>query len=184
MPSAGDAPTMAAVAEGVLSGERVYCPWHQSVFNALSGDLEEPPGVSSGASFKVRLEGDQVVVVVPDEKVERRTLAMCRCDSRADGRTFVILGAAGPAGRGGDLAAGGLYRGKSCMITREQPLPYDRPLLSKGYLSGEAGAEGLPWRTPEFYRDHDIEVQLGREIDRVEAAAQTIKFADGGYPEL
>lgn len=28
------------LAEGVLSGERVYCPWHQSVFNAISGDLE------------------------------------------------------------------------------------------------------------------------------------------------
>ena len=85
------------LAEGVLSGERVYCPWHQSVFNALSGDLEEPPGFDALPRFEVRLEGDQVVVRVPDEKVERRTPAMCGCDQKADGRTFVILALAGPA---------------------------------------------------------------------------------------
>src|SRR5512143_2251277 len=77
------------LAEGVLSGERVYCPWHQSVFNALSGDLEEPPGFDAVPRFEVRLEGDQVIVAVPDEKVERRTMAMCRCNTQADGRTFV-----------------------------------------------------------------------------------------------
>lgn len=167
------------LAEGVLSGERVYCPWHQSVFNALSGDLEEPPGFDAVPRFEVRLEGDQVVVAVPDEQVERRTPAMCKCDSRADGRTFVILGAGGAGQAAAETLRQVGFKGKILLITREQALPYDRPLLSKGYLSGEAGAEGLPWRAPEFYRDHDIEVQLGREIDRVEAGAQTIKFADG-----
>ena len=82
------------LAEGVLSGERVYCPWHQSVFNALSGDLEEPPGFDAVPRFEVRVEGDQVVVQVPDEKVERRTPDMCQCDSHADGRTFARLDAA------------------------------------------------------------------------------------------
>ena len=167
------------LAEGVLSGERVYCPWHQSVFNALSGDLEEPPGFDALPRFEVRLEGDQVVVRVPDEKVERRTPAMCGCDQKADGRTFVILGAGGAGNAAAETLRQAGFKGKILMITREQALPYDRPLLSKGYLSGEAGAEWLPWRTPGFYREHDIEVLLGREITRMDAAAQTITFADG-----
>ncbi len=167
------------LAEGVLSGARVYCPWHQSVFNAISGDLEEPPGFDAVPRFEVRVEGDQVIVAVPDEKVERRTMAMCRGDSRADSRTFVILGAGGAGNAAAETLRQVGFKGKLVMLTREQALPYDRPLLSKGYLSGEAGAEWLPWRTPEFYREHDIEVLKGREIAQVDAAARTVKFADG-----
>lgn len=168
------------LAEGVLTGERVYCPWHQSVFNALSGDLEEPPGFDAVPRFEVRLAGDQVVVAVPDGQVERRTPAMCKCDSRADGRTFAILGAGGAGLAAAETLRQVGFKGKILMITREQALPYDRPSLSKGYLSGEAGAEGLPWRAPEFYRDHDLDVLLGREIAQLDTAAQTIKFTSGG----
>lgn len=167
------------LAEGVLSGERVYCPWHQSVFNALSGDLEEPPGFDAVPRFEVRLEGDQVVVTVPDGKVERRTPEMCKCNTAADKRTFAILGAGGAGNAAAETLRQVGFKGKILMITREQALPYDRPLLSKGYLSGEAGAEWLPWRTPEFYREHDIEVLQRREIGQVDAAARTIRFADG-----
>jgi apoptosis-inducing factor 3 len=167
------------LAEGVLSGDRVYCPWHQSIFNAISGDLEEPPGFDAVPRFEVRVEGDQIVVVVPDDKVERRTPAMCRCDSRADGRTFVILGAGGAGNAAAETLRQVGFKGKILMITREQALPYDRPLLSKGYLSGEAGAGWLPWRTPEFYRDHDIVILQGKEIAQVDTTARTIMFADG-----
>ncbi len=121
-----------------------------------------------------------MVVRVPDDKVERRTPAMCRCDSRADGRTFAILGAGGAGNAAAETLRQVGFKGKISMITREQALPYDRPLLSKGYLSGEAGAEWLPWRTREFYRDHDIDVLLAREIAQVDTAAQTIKFTGGG----
>ncbi len=167
------------LAEGVLSGERVYCPWHQSVFNALSGDLEEPPGLDAVPRFPVRLEGDQVVVQVPDEKVERRTPEMCRCNAAADKRTFAILGAGGAGNAAAETLRQAGFQGKILMITREEVLPYDRPLLSKGYLAGEAGAEWLPWRTPEFYREHGIEVMPGREITRMDAAAKTVRFGDG-----
>ncbi len=109
----------------------------------------------------VRVEGDDVIVKVPEKAEGRRTPAMVRRDP-ADDRTLVILG----AGAAGNAAAETLrqdgFRGRMVMITQEQRLPYDRPNLSKGYLSGEAGPEALPWRTPEFYRDHDIEVMLGQ----------------------
>jgi NADPH-dependent 2,4-dienoyl-CoA reductase/sulfur reductase-like enzyme len=65
------------------------------------------------------------------------------------------------------------------MITQELRLPYDRPNLSKGYLSGDAGPEALPWRTPEFYRDYGIEVLVGQRVARVEVPLKTLNFADG-----
>lgn len=38
---------------GVISGHKVRCPWHGSCFNALTGDLEEFPGIDSLPCHKV-----------------------------------------------------------------------------------------------------------------------------------
>ena len=40
------------LAEGALCGERAYCPFHQSAFNIISGDLEEPPGNGCRAALR------------------------------------------------------------------------------------------------------------------------------------
>lgn len=166
------------LAEGVLSGHRVICPWHQAVFDVMNGDLEEPPALDSEPCYAVRVEGDEVIVTVPEKAENRRTPAMARRNP-ADDRTLVILG----AGAAGHAAAETLrqdgFTGRVVMITHEARLPYDRPNLSKGYLSGDAGPEALPWRTAEFYRDHDIEVWLGHRVTRVEVPLKTLTFADG-----
>jgi NADPH-dependent 2,4-dienoyl-CoA reductase/sulfur reductase-like enzyme/nitrite reductase/ring-hydroxylating ferredoxin subunit len=165
--------------DGALSGNRVVCPWHQAVFDVMTGNLEEPPALDAQPCYEVRVEEDNVIVKVPDAPANRRTPAMVRRDP-ADERTFVILG----AGAAGNAAAETLrqdgFAGRIVMITGEQHLPYDRPNLSKGYMSGEAGADTLPWRTADFYRDHDIEVFLGRPVARVEHQRQTLTFEDGG----
>jgi NADPH-dependent 2,4-dienoyl-CoA reductase/sulfur reductase-like enzyme/nitrite reductase/ring-hydroxylating ferredoxin subunit len=165
--------------DGALNGHRVVCPWHQASFDVLTGNLEEPPALDAQPCFDVRVQDGNVIVKVPDAPDNRRTPAMVRRDP-ADGRTFVILG----AGAAGNAAAETLrqegFTGRLVMITGEPHLPYDRPNLSKGYLSGEAGPEALPWRTSEFYRDHDIEVLLEHPVDRVEHSRKTLTFADGG----
>ena len=166
------------LAEGALSGDRVTCPWHQAVFDVMNGDLEEPPALDAEPCYTVRVEGDDVIVKVPEKVSDGRTPAMVQRDP-ADGRTLVILG----AGAAGNAAAETLrqdgFTGRVVMITQESRLPYDRPNLSKGYLSGDAGPEALPWRTPEFYRDHGIEVMVGQRVARVEVPLKTLTFADG-----
>jgi NADPH-dependent 2,4-dienoyl-CoA reductase/sulfur reductase-like enzyme/nitrite reductase/ring-hydroxylating ferredoxin subunit len=166
------------LAEGALSGHRVTCPWHQAVFAVMNGDLEEPPALDAEPCYAVRLSGNDVMVTVPEGAENRRTPGMAGRDP-GDTRTLVILG----AGAAGNAAAETLrqdgFGGRVIMITGEMRLPYDRPNLSKGYLSGDAGPEALPWRTAEFYRDHDIEVRLGQRVARVEAPLKTLSFADG-----
>ena len=167
------------LAEGALSGERVVCPWHQASFNVVTGDLEEPPALDAQPCFAVRVEGENVMVSVPEKAPDRRLPAMVKADAAADGRTFVILG----AGAAGNAAAETLrqdgFQGRLVMITGEGRLPYDRPNLSKGYLFGAAGPEALPWRPTEFYGDWDIEVLLGRPVVEVDAPGKTLSFADG-----
>ncbi len=144
----------------------------------MNGDLKEPPALDAEPCYTARVEGDDVIVNVPEKAEGRRTPAMVRRDP-ADDRTLVILG----AGAAGNAAAETLrqdgFTGRVVMITQELRLPYDRPNLSKGYLSGDAGPEALPWRTPEFYRDHDIEVLMGQRVTRLEVPSKTLTFAEG-----
>ena len=163
--------------EGCLSGPGVYCPWHQSRFNVISGDLEEPPALDAVPRFAVRVEGDRVIVRVPAGTQERRVPAMVNYDPAADPRTFVILG----AGAAGNMAAQTLredgFQGRVIMISEENSLPYDRPNLSKAYLYGDAALESLPWRPEQFYRDHDLEIRFGHRVTEVDPVAKTVTLA-------
>ncbi len=166
------------LAEGALSGRRVICPWHQAVFDVMNGDLQEPPALDAEPCYGVRVEGDDVIVEVPEKAENRRTPPMAGRDP-ADSRTLVILGAGAAGNAAAEILRQDSFTGRVVMITREGRLPYDRPNLSKGYLSGDAGPDALPWRTAEFYQDHDIEVRLGHRVARVEAPQKTLTFSDG-----
>ncbi len=168
----------APLAEGVLNGERLVCPWHHACFNVTTGHLQEPPALDALPCYEVKVENDQVIIRVPDEMTDRRTPQMTKRDTK-DKRLFVIAG----GGAAGYTAAQTLredgFRGRVVLITRENHLPYDRPNLSKDYLQGNAEPAWLPLRPDEFFAEHDIEVIRGREIERIDAARKTIEFADG-----
>ena len=169
----------APLAEGALCGERLICPWHHTSFDVTTGDLLEPPAFDALPRYEVRIEGGRVIVVLPDEAIDRRTPPMAERDAGRDERTFVILG----GGAAGYMAAQTLredgFQGRVLMITREDRLPYDRPNLSKDYLQGHAEAEWMPLRPDDFFTDHDIEVVRGREVARVDAQAKTVSFKGG-----
>ena len=167
------------LAAGCLSGTGVFCPWHLSRFNAVTGDLEEPPALDAVPRYQVRVEGDDVIVSVPEGATDRRAPPMTKYHPGADQRTFIILG----TGAAGNMASQTLredgFQGRLLMATFENSLPYDRPNLSKAYLYGDAGLETLPWRPEQFYRDHDIEILFGARVTKVEPAGKTLELATG-----
>ena len=167
------------LAEGVLCGTRIVCPWHHAAFNVVSGDLEEPPALDSLVRYELRIEGDRLFVSLPEEVEDRRTPAMAKRDSAADSRQFVIIG----AGAAGYAAAQTLreegFRGNVVMITREDRAPYDRPNLSKDYLQGHAEPEWMPLRSDDFFQEHDIDLLFKRDVTRVDARTKTITFESG-----
>ncbi len=169
----------APLADGVLEGTRLVCPWHQACYDVTNGALLEPPALDGLAVFEVAEENGRVTVRVPADAEDRRTPAMAAADTNEDGRTFVVVG----AGAAGYAAAQTLreesFRGRVVMVTSEKRLPYDRPNLSKDYLAGTAEPEWMPLRPDEFYEENGIEVMLGREVVSLDAQAKTITF-DGG----
>lgn len=54
------------------------------------------------------------------------------------------------------------------LVGGEQHPPYQRPPLSKAFLTGKASADSLTFRTPQWYADKRIELRLGTMIEQVE----------------
>jgi 3-phenylpropionate/trans-cinnamate dioxygenase ferredoxin reductase subunit len=71
------------------------------------------------------------------------------------------------------------FSGRLVLIGNEPELPYQRPPLSKKYLSGEMAAERLAFRHRSFYDEHGIELKLGQAAVRIDPAARQVALADG-----
>ena len=72
-------------------------------------------------------------------------------------------------------------------VSADSSVPYDRPNLSKDYLAGTASEDWIPLRTPEFYRDHGIELHLNACAASIDRAGRRLVLKDGtryGYDTL
>ncbi|MFO7445449.1 MAG: FAD-dependent oxidoreductase [Ignavibacteriaceae bacterium] len=169
----------APLSEGILSGDRIVCPWHHSCFNAKTGDLLEPPALDALTTFEVKTKKNKVIIMVPDELKGTRTPPMVKQDKLSDKRNFVIIG----AGAAGYSAAQTLretgFKGNIMMITYEDKTPYDRPNLSKAYLSGEAPEEWMPLRSEEFYQAYGIELKHGKRVVSLDIENKKLSFVNG-----
>ena len=52
------------LAEGALDRTIVTCPWHGSMFDVTSGEVQGPPADASQRKYEVRVQGDKVQVAV------------------------------------------------------------------------------------------------------------------------
>ena len=168
----------APLADGLLCGHRLYCPWHHSSFDVRGGELLDPPSPDGLPTYPVRLEAGQIFVTLPNAELPVITEPEAHATD-TDYRTIVILG----GGAAGFFAAQTLrqqgFTGRVVLLSREAELPYDRAKLSKNFLDGRATADKVPMRGEEFYEQHRIEVQTHADVKTVDPAARTITFTDG-----
>ncbi|MBA1204301.1 FAD-dependent oxidoreductase [Pseudomonas capeferrum] len=71
------------------------------------------------------------------------------------------------------------YPGRILILSDEPTLPYQRPPLSKGFLSGQISAESLPIRPAAAYEKAAIEVRLGTSVRSLDLAARSVQLTDG-----
>ena len=93
--------------------------------------------------------------------------------------TILIIGGGQAGAQAIDTLRREGFGGRLVLIGDEPELPYQRPPLSKKYLSGEMAADRLPFRHRSFYDEHRIELKLGRQAVRLDAAARQVELADG-----
>ncbi len=74
------------------------------------------------------------------------------------------------------------YDGPLTLIGGEPVPPYQRPPLTKKYLTGEMDLDRLLLRPASFYADHDIALRLGAPVARIDPAARQVHLGGGVLP--
>ncbi len=169
----------APLADGLLIGDTLRCPWHHACFNLRNGEVLRAPALTPIACWKVE-QRDGVVYV-------REKLEHPHPDGTAAPQSIVIVGSGGAGNAAAQMLRQLRYPGSITMLSADTSPPYDRPNLSKGELAGTGAAEVTPPRTAQYYRDQRIDLRLNVRVTRIDVVARQIELEDGsrqGYDAL
>ncbi len=101
--------------------------------------------------------------------------------------TFVIVGAGQAAAQAITSLRQEGFAGRIVLVGDEAYVPYQRPPLSKKFLSGELGLERVYIKPEEFFGELDVELRLGRRVTRLDREKKEIELEGGerlGYAKL
>jgi 3-phenylpropionate/trans-cinnamate dioxygenase ferredoxin reductase component len=93
--------------------------------------------------------------------------------------TIVVVGGGQAGAQAVDTLRREGFAGRLLLICDEPALPYQRPPLSKKYLSGELTAERLLFRHRAFYDEHRIELKLGSRAVTLDRRARRVELDNG-----
>jgi 3-phenylpropionate/trans-cinnamate dioxygenase ferredoxin reductase subunit len=94
-------------------------------------------------------------------------------------QTTVIVGAGHAAGELASALRQEGFTGRILMIGDESHLPYQRPPLSKAYLSGQSTADALYLKPQSTYDRAQIEILVNTRVESIDRAAKRVVLADG-----
>jgi apoptosis-inducing factor 3 len=163
------------LAEGLLVGDTVRCPWHHACFSLRTGEALEAPALNPVACWRAEVRDGKVFV---REKIEPAPRSARSRKTAAPDRVVIVGGGAGGFAAAEMLRREG-YGGSLTMLSADEAPPYDRPNCSKDYLAGNAPEEWMPLRPPEFYRDHGIDLRLRTEVGSIDARGRSVTLVDG-----
>src|SRR5579871_1457149 len=162
------------LADGLVVGESVRCPWHHACFDLRTGEATRAPALSALAVWKVERQGDRIFVRERREQQRPRTKGVVEAPGR-----IVIVGGGAAGFAAAEMLRRQDYRGSITMLSNDDAPPVDRPNLSKDYLAGSAPEDWLPLRPEDFYKENAIDLRLKTEVASIDTNARNIVLAGG-----
>jgi apoptosis-inducing factor 3 len=167
------------LAEGLVVGHTVRCPWHHACFNLRTGAVERAPALNPLACYGVEVDGTRIRV---GERLQPSASAPPGVDAAPphDVVNDIVIVGAGAAGHAAaeKLRALG-YSGKIALFGLDPAAPYDRPNLSKDFLAGTAPEDWIPLRPREYYAERGIALETGVEVSQIDPNDRWVKLGDG-----
>ena len=161
------------LAEGIVTGESIRCPWHHACFSLRTGVPVSPPALNALPRWRVHIRDGRAYVGDPLDDVAR---PVTHTDPAI--QSIAIIG----AGASGMVAAETLrkegFGGAITLIDPDADAPYDRPNLSKDFLAGNAPEEWLELRGADFWREHDIN-RVVAAVESLDTSARQLRLSNG-----
>ena len=129
------------LADGLVVGGSVRCPWHHACFDLRTGEAVRAPALSPLAVWKVEQEGGRIFV--RQKKDQPQPAKKAPADAP---RRMVIVGGGAAGFAAAEMLRRDGYGGEITMLSSDDAPPVDRPNLSKDYLAGNAPEDWVPLR--------------------------------------
>jgi len=160
------------LAEGLVVGETIRCPWHHARFSLRTGEAEGAPALNPVSCFNVRRQDGMV-------RVDGKKAADFRVPCPLNPSSVVIVGAGASGAACADMLRAKGYTGPITLAGDEEPGPVDRPNLSKDFLAGTATEDWIPLRTREYYESIQVELVTDDPAVRISPADHQVVLRSG-----
>jgi len=166
------------LAEGLIDGDTVRCPWHHACFSLGTGEALRAPALDPIACWQVERVGDTVFV---RDKLPEPSPGTPQSSETARQRpaSVVIVGGGAAGLAAADMLRREGYGGALTLLSADDSAPYDRPNLSKDYLAGTAQEDWIPLRSPDFYRERRIDLVLNARVAALDVQQRRVELDNG-----
>jgi NADPH-dependent 2,4-dienoyl-CoA reductase/sulfur reductase-like enzyme/nitrite reductase/ring-hydroxylating ferredoxin subunit len=162
------------LAEGLVVGESIRCPWHHACFDLRSGEAARAPALNPLQVWQAARTGDRIFVKQKREQPKPRITGPIDAPDR-----IVIIGGGAAGFAAAEMLRRQDYRGSIVMLSNDAAAPVDRPNLSKDFLAGSAPEDWLPLRPDDYYADAAIDLRLNTEVASIDTAARSVVLSGG-----
>ena len=160
------------LAEGLLVGETVRCPWHHAHFSLQTGEAIAAPALSPLTCWQVDERDGKIAV-------KNRKAPSPSNKKGSPTERFVIVGGGAAGFAAGEMLRRRGFAGSVTMLSNDDATPVDRPNLSKDYLAGSAPEDWVPLRGDDWYAENKIDLRLKTEVTALDAKAKELTLGDG-----
>ena len=167
------------LADGLIVGDTVRCPWHHACFSLRTGEALRAPALDPIACWRTERVGDLILV---REKLGEPAPPEIRQPSgnvTAMPGSVVIVGGGAAGLAAADMLRRQGYAGSLTIISADDAPPCDRPNLSKDFLAGTAQEDWIPLRPPEYYTDRQIDLVLNARVLSLDVREKRVGLENG-----
>ncbi|HEX5216885.1 MAG TPA: FAD-dependent oxidoreductase [Vicinamibacterales bacterium] len=164
------------LAEGLVVGDTIRCPWHHACFSLKTGEALRAPALDAVDCWDVERKGDRVFV-------RDKRAALPKAKPRVSPASIVIVGGGAAGLAAADMLRRLGYGGPITMLSADVAPPSDRPNLSKDYLAGTAQESWIPLKGDDYFADQKIDLVLDARVESIDVDQRRVHLENGrGYP--
>jgi len=161
------------LAEGLITGDSIRCPWHHACFSLRSGEAQHAPAIGPLSVWQIEEKNGRIFV-------REKRVAEKRPAKATPGLQRIVIVGGGAAGfAAAEMLRREAFGGDIVMLSSDTDAPVDRPNLSKDYLAGSAPEEWMPLQPDSFYAGNRIDLRLKTDVASIDPSAHQVLTASG-----
>src|SRR6185437_13498957 len=160
------------LADGLVVGNTIRCPWHHACFDLATGEALAAPAISPLTCWRVEERNGKIIVGAKVEPPPTKKTG-------AASERIVIVGGGAAGFAAAEMLRRRGFAGSVMMLSNDDAAPVDRPNLSKDYLAGSAPEEWVPLRGDDWYAENKIDLKLKTEVIALDPKAKELTLSDG-----